>query len=54
MRLTLITLAAAVALSSTVFAEPTAPGNIKLEKTVKWSLPSQVLRVMQQAEENFL
>ena len=29
MRLTIITLAAAVALSSTVFAEPTAPGNIK-------------------------
>ena len=29
MRLTIITLAGAVALSSTVFAEPTAPGNIK-------------------------
>ena len=29
MRLTIITLAAAVALTSTAFAEPTAPGNIK-------------------------
>ena len=29
MRLTIITLAVAVALSSTAFAEPTAPGNIK-------------------------
>ncbi len=29
MRLTIITLAAAVALSNTAFAEPTAPGSIK-------------------------
>ena len=29
MRLTIITLAAAVALSSTAFAEPTEPGKIK-------------------------
>ena len=29
MRLTISTLAATVALSSAVFAEPTAPGNIK-------------------------